>query len=544
MKALYFRSMASVTLCCLGACATDALQTAPAHPDAPWKPNVSQSGEILPGREHAQGLTLPPGFALPANTAIHPRDASPDITANRAYSLVDLIDIAQSANPFTRRAWNTARDSALAVGIARSSYLPRLSATVVGGYNHTRNNGANPSISNGGVIGDAFNTGASDLRNLTNGVRNNTSGSGEVQTLSIEWLLFDFGKREATIDAAQQAQIASNILFTAAHQKVIYGVSLAFYTHAAAAARVILIREALDNARQVQKAAEARLKQGQGTIVDVTQTQQATAQAELRLVQAEGEVENRYLDLMTAMGVSPDTRLQTQDISNRPLALSDMRMTDAMVRQAVSRRPDVLAAYATVRSAQSRVAAAKAEFLPKIFLTGNVAYSTGGLSLSSVPGVGSDSSPTLNLSTNNFSSLILGGITVPIFDGGTRAALVRQAQNQSDTASVTLRQTIDDSVRQIVAAQNSLRTSLSAYAASDRLQTAASTTFDAAFTAYRSGVGSVTQASLAQNGLFDARLTRSDAYYAALISAASLAFAAGALGNAEDVPMASSMGAP
>lgn len=120
----------------------------------------------------------------------------------------------------------------------------------------------------------------------------------------MEWLLFDFGKREAMIDAASQLQLASNVLFTAAHQKVIYGVTLAFYTHAAAVARAGLVEQALRNARNVQAAAEARLHQGQGTIVDVAQTQQMTAQAELRLVQAQNGIENTYLELMTSMGIS------------------------------------------------------------------------------------------------------------------------------------------------------------------------------------------------------------------------------------------------
>ncbi|MFT8464367.1 TolC family protein [Acetobacter persici] len=515
----------------LGGCATEALNSAPDRPDAPWQPDVSPTGELRPGKPK-HGLTLPAGYTLPANQTILPRPPEAEVSTTHTYSLPELIDLAQSANPTTRQAWNTARDAALAVGITRTAYLPHLSATVVGGYTHQRNNGANPSVSNAGEIGSLINNGINQADSLGDGVRNRNSGHGEVQTLSMQWLLFDFGKREAVINSARQAQLATNILFTAAHQKVIYGVTLAFYTHAAAAARVALVAQALENARKVQAAADMRLRQGQGTIVDATQARQMTAQAELRLVQAQNTAENSYLDLMTAMGISPSSRLQTQDIANRPLTLADMRLTDDMIRQAVAQRPDVLAAYAAAKASQSNIAAAKAEFLPKVFLSGNVAYTTGHLALSSVPGVGSDSSPTLNLSTNNFSSLILGGITVPVFDGGMRAAMLRQAKNQADSAQTLLRKTVDESVKQIVVAENSLHGSLSAYTAAGHLQTAAQTSFDAAFAAYRSGVGSITQATLAQTGLLDAQLGHSDTYYAALIAAASLAFATGALGDA------------
>lgn len=78
-------------------------------------------------------------------------------------------------------------------------------------------------------------------------------------------------------------------------------------------------------------------------------------------------------------------------------------------------------------------------------------------------------------------------------------------------------------------AENALHTSLAAYASSGKLEIAAQTAFDAAYAAYRNGVGSIVQTSLAENGLVDATLSHSDAYYATLIAAAGLAFGTGAL---------------
>ncbi|WP_323991655.1 TolC family protein [Nguyenibacter sp. L1] len=521
-------------------CATQALRSAPQRPDAPWRPEVAANGEILPGRASAHGLALPPGYVLPSNRAIRLRPAPADLQPAHRYALAELIDIAQSSNPVTRRAWNAARDAALAVGIARATYLPQLTVSVVGGYNETQDGEGLPGISGGGAAGQA----ANGVLRTAGGLAprgSQATGSGEVQALGLEWLLFDFGKRDAIIDATRQDQVASNVLFTGAHQKLIYDVALAFYAHAAADARLVLVRQALDNAKQVEAAAEARLRQGQGTVVDTSQARQATAQAALRLVQAEGGAETAYLDLLTAMGISPATHLQTQDPAGRALELSDIRLSDDMVQRAVARRPDVLAAYAAAKASRSRVAAARAEFLPKVFVTGNVAYATGALALSSVPGVGGNAPPTLNLSTNHFSSLILGGIAVPIFDGGMRAAALKQAGDRADSADATLRQTLDEAARQVVVAQNGLRTALHAYDAAGRLRDAAQTSFDASLAAYRSGAGAVTPAIMAQSGLLDARLGRSDAYYGALIAAAGLAFATGALGDAPGRATASAM---
>ncbi|MFT8674861.1 MAG: TolC family protein [Acetobacter sp.] len=507
----------------LAGCATSELASAPARPDQPWQPNVSVSGALLPGRAsgHA-GLSLPPGYTLPSDPDVVTHGSSPVLETNQghAYTLAELIDVAQSSNPQTRQAWNTARDAALAVGIVKSTYLPYLTATVVGGWSHSQSQTTNASL-DAGAYGSVSVDGTPQRHN---------EGSAEVQTVGLRWLLFDFGRREALVRTAREAQVATNVLFTAVHQKVIYGVTTAFYTHAAAAARAKLLRGALDNARRVQAAAEARMRQGQGTIVEVTQARQATAQVMLRYVQAQGEDENTYLTLLTATGVSAATHVGLEDVSGRPLTMEDARLSDDMVKRAVARRPDVLAAYAAERAAHSRVAAARASFLPSIFMTGNVAYATGRMNLTSVPGAGADSSPTLNLSGNRFSTVMLGGISVPIFDGGFRAAMMKRAQDQEDSAEATLRQTVNDSVQQIVAAENALHTSLSAYDAASKLRVASQTSFDASLSAYRNGTASITQTEIARNGLLDADISRSDAYYAALIAAAGLAFSTGSLG--------------
>ena len=58
------------------------------------------------------------------------------------------------------------------------------------------------------------------------------------------------GERAALVDAAEHASLVSNILFTAAHQKLIYTVSLAFYRHAAAQAR---LKTAVQSLKKVQE---------------------------------------------------------------------------------------------------------------------------------------------------------------------------------------------------------------------------------------------------------------------------------------------------
>ena len=90
----------------------------------------------------------------------------------------------------------------------------------------------------------------------------------------------------------------------------------------------------------------------------------------------------------------------------------------------------------------------------------------------------------------------------------------------------------DEATRQVVGAENALQTSLAAYSASQALAAAAQTSYDAASSAYQKGVGSITDATLAETQLLQGQDTATDAYSAVLSAAATLAFTTGALGAA------------
>jgi outer membrane protein len=513
--------LAASTVSSLWGCASSSLDLAPPRADRAWAPETTAGGEIRPGvaaKEAPAGTDRT--FVLPPNVHVAELALSADVDPARAYTLADLIDIAQTQNPLTQVAWNAARDAALGVGIAWSTYLPHLTAAVVGGYNGL--------VSTNSV---SANTEIRGIDTVNGGGSSTASGGGGIATLGLQWLLFDFGQRAAEVSTAKQLAVASNVRFTAAHQQIAYAVAIAFYKHAAAAQRVSMVEKALANAKDVQAAAELRLQQGENTAVDVAQARQATAQAEVRSVQAKGTAQDSYYELMAAIGISPMTRLLIADVSGRPMPPSVMEMTESTIKEAVSRRPDVLAAYANAKAAEAAMGVSRAAFYPKVFASGNVAYTAGSLSITSIPEVGQEAA-TANLTSSGFSGTVIGGLVIPIYDGGVRGALHKRSQDRLDSANAVLRQTCEQSVREIVVADNALRTSLSALEADHAWAHAAETAFDAALTSYRSGVGSVTVTSLAESTLLDAHIAEVDAYSAAQIAAATLAFATGRTGEA------------
>jgi outer membrane protein len=504
------RPTVAVAICSvwLGGCAAWSVDLAPERADQPWVPTTTTTGEIVPG---AKPSAAPPevGYALPVDTDLTGLPAPLGLDRRKSYSLPELIDIAQSSNPLTRTAWNDARNAALVAGIAESAYLPRLRATAVGVYLNNQGSVSAPGL----------------------GVSVNNEARGTISAASLEWLLFDFGERAAVVEAAKQGSVISNIAFNATHQQIIYDVSVAFYTHAAARARAATATQALTDAKAVEGAADDRYKHSVGSVLEVSQAHQATAQAKLALVQATGGAENAYFNLISAMGISPLTKIDVATVPRRRLPASMITPIESIISTALARRPDVLTAYAAQKAANANVQAAVAEFMPKAFLTGTTAYNSNGLGVSAIPGLGQQSG-TANINPARFSSSVLLGATVPIYDGGTRAAALEQAHNNVDSAEALLTRRRNDAVRQIVVADNALRTSLSAYSASNAVAAAAQTTFDGALAAYRNGVGTITDVNIAQTQLLQARNASTDAYSMALSAAATLALATGALGTA------------
>jgi outer membrane protein len=504
-----FKPSIVVAICslALAGCAAWDVDLAPDRADKPWTPTTTTSGEIVPGAKPSKESRA--SYALPVNTDLTGLPAPLGLDRRKAYSLPELIDIAQSSNPLTRTAWNDARNAALATGIAEASYLPRLRATAVEAY---LNNQGNVAVAGANFPSDA-------------------EAHGAIAAASLEWLLFDFGERAAKVQVAKQASIISNIAFNATHQQIIYDVSVAFYANTAARARAAAASQSLKNAGDVEAAANDRFKNAVGTVVEVSQAHQATAQAKLALVQDTGAAENAYLNLISAMGISPLTRINIASAAGRRLSPDMTASIQSIISTALARRPDILTAYAAQKAANADVDAAVAEFLPKVFLSGTTAYNAANLSVSAIPGLGQQSG-TANINPSRFASSVLVGATVPIYDGGTRVALLEQARNNADSAAALLTRRRNDAVRQLVVADNALRTSLSAYSASNALAAAAQTTFDSALASYRNRVGSITDVNIAQTQLLQARNASTDAYSTALSAAATLALATGALGSA------------
>lgn len=478
----------------LGAhCAILADEKIPARPDLPWP---------------AQAQTANNGFSLPVNPDLLKPTATIALS-QQAYTLPQLIELAREHHPATRIAWNEAKKAELQSALVETSYQPKLSARA-------------------GIIAQQT---SSDLSISQLQAGSQHSSQGGVMALTADWLLYDFGSRAALQDASQQASTIAKLAYSSAHQQLILSIALAYYAHAAALARQQNAATSLENAKLIVDAAEQRYKKGIGTVIEVAQARQGQAQANLVCVQAQAAEEDAYQALITALGVTPSRRLMLAPLQQRPLSLDLIPSLDQYVELALAKRPDIASSYAAQLASQAAIRLAEAEFKPKIVAAVTLAQGSGGISSTAISPAG-HYSPSLELSGSRRSAGLMLGISLPLYDGGTRQLSLGKARLDAENAGLRAQQLRDEAVRQILQTRNSLIKSIHACLAAQVLVDAAQTTYDAAYEAYRSGVGTLTDLRLSESQLLAAKTSQSDSYSATLSASASLAFASGSLGAA------------
>lgn len=431
------------------------------------------------------------------------------LDTQHSYQLEELIHLAQANNPITRIAWLEAEQAAIAAGMVKATYLPMISASVIGGYQRSKRHTD------------------LDLPLIDIDTRTHSSVHGVVPALSLKWLLFDFGKRNALHGAASDISFASQVKFNAAHQAIIFNVARTFYEYSAARQKTELARQHLQNTTKLVDAAQSRFQAGIGTAIDVAQAKQLQAQANFRLVQNQGAERNAYHALIAAAGLPPTTQIHIADASDRQLPRYEDLPDDATLQAALSYRPDLIATDAARRAAEKSIDSVKADFLPKVALMGVVSAGSTHFNINGL----AETSP------QSASTAVLLGVSIPLFDGGLRRMRLREAEARAAAAKELVRKNQNDALREIHFAANSLRSALEAYTAATELVDAVRLTYDAALESYEVGLGSMMLATEAANALIDATQAQTVAYSAALIASANLAFMMGQIDIAALPPL-------
>src|SRR5436305_349853 len=449
--------------------------------------SIHNIGNVVDPVSHGSGTPAspamtwtPPANAIPAKVP-PPADLVLPPTGV-PLGLAQGIDLALSNNPATRTTWLEARLAEANLGSVRSAYLP----TIDLGASLTR-------------------------AHTSSGTATTLSGPN----LSLDYLLFDFGGRNAAAEAARQTLIASGFTHNQTIQNVILNVEQAYYDYLDAKA-LLTAQEATIKERQTSlDSADARHRAGVATIADVLQARTALSQAKLTYETIDGNLRRLQGTIATLMGVPASTPFVVGDLPQDVPVQQVSDAVESLMTRAISDRPDLAAARAEFERARQQVQVVRAQGLPSI-------------------GVGASVGNVFTNGLNRRSTPYSAGVSLrlPLVTGFRNTYDIRAAQHETQLAAENARNVEQQVGLQVWTSYYALQTAMQRVATSRDLLRDARESVDVALGRYRAGIGNILDLLTAQAALENARAEEVQARTDWFLSVAQLAHDTGTLTRA------------
>ncbi|WP_255462623.1 TolC family protein [Granulicella sp. WH15] len=419
----------------------------------------------------------------------------PTLDRKRVYTLPELVDIAEMANPEGRIAWEAAKRSLELAGVDRALYLPLITLAGQGSDVRAIVPFPKPIAPRGYVTVEQPIVAAQ---------------------LQLEYSLLDFG-RGAKVDGSKALEIASTLRLSRVHQKIAYSTSAGFYQTQQASGHLEAAQMILQTAETLLQNAQSQFDNGRATLPDVQNAQAGVAEARFDLAAAVGEVKKTKLALTESIGVEPTTEIEIQPQQNDSPDPMD-RNVEELIQTAWKSRPDLLARAQEVRRAKDAYRAAHAAYLPVVGFD-----ATGGQT---------STWPTADWGELGPASVTTWSAEVKLrweLFNGARRHEVAAALAEQRSAVEEQRAAQDSVTREVWAAYVDYQTALEQQRSSQSFLQAAQTSYDSSLDAYKYGVRSLVDVVQSERELAQARLAvvRSQAQF--MQSAVALGYATGDL---------------
>jgi outer membrane protein len=463
-----FPTLATALLAaCLGTPRVSGVPGASPAPQVPWTPPAATRESLATSDTSSRA-------AIPADMA----------DRIRRLTLTEIVDLGLRNNAETRLAWANAQAAAAAYGSARGEWLPTIDADVT----------------------------AQRVKTVASAGRISVEQSVLTPSVTLSYLLFDFGGRPGRVAGARQRLLAAGFTHNAAIQDVVLQIEIGYFQYLANRSLVEAQRTTLAEARANLEAAEERRRVGLATIADVLQARTAASQAELDLQSTEGNLQTARGALALALGLPAnlpyDVDSSAAAVPVAPLADS----VDALIASALKGRPDLAAARSEAAAVRAAIEDLRSDLLPSLRLgaTGSRTYAT-----------------TIPNGANGYNLSL--GLTIPLFNGFARQYDLRSARFQAEAASARTRSLRQQVVYEVFSAYYALQTATRRVRTAGDLIMSAEQSNETALARYKGGVGTVLDLLAAQSALASARAQRVDARLAWSVSLAQLAHDAGVL---------------
>ncbi|MEO8206038.1 MAG: TolC family protein [Chthoniobacterales bacterium] len=425
---------------------------------------------------------------------VKPREEGIKFQPDKTYDLGSLINLGLGNNPYTQVAWQNARASAAAVGEARAPYYPKAGLHVEGGSDRGYTTA---------VTGPDYFT------------RVNIAPA-----IVLEYLLVDFGRRDADLQRTLHALDAANLSYNRTMQRTVFAIQRSYFAHNAALWQEKAATANLELARTISAMVTERMKSGLATQPEMLLATKTLAQAQFDREEALRKTKTTLGQLRTAVGVSANLPLKITTLMP-PSSYQELQgKLDKLIDSALVNRPDLAARIADLRAREAATRRAKADFLPKIRLDGELRNDTFGYRAQT-----STASGTYSGNQNQYGAFVV--VDWDLFDGFERVERVKRktAEEQGARAEVEIERL--DTILDVWTSYYNTATARRRVDYAESLLLSSQETFNALQASFNEGLATITELAAAQNDLSSARFERANADSEYLTSVAALTLAMG-----------------
>ncbi|XVN41609.1 MAG: TolC family protein [Rickettsia endosymbiont of Argas persicus] len=320
--------------------------------------------------------------------------------------------------------------------------------------------------------------------------------------LTIQQSLFNGGSDVAALKSAQAAFRAARGQYYAGEQKVLLDLISAYLDYFESKEKYNISESRVRTNVQQVNTVEEKLRLGEATEIDIATARAGLAAAETNKLTAYADFQARKANFIRVFGIEPI------DIALPVLPQNLPNSLDELTRRAVNLNPDIDSARHSVTSAKAQEMAEKGKLLPQVSIqlqSGRTDYSPQNINTEQING----RNVTTTLSVN-----------IPIYpNGGAQYSRIRSAKNQTRNSAIQLDSTIKQTQANAISVWEGFEAAKSRIIAAGQGVDAAQISYDG--TVQEEIVGSKTMLDVlsAEEKLYEAKITRVDAYKASILTA-------------------------
>lgn len=442
------------------------------------------------------GLTPPPAVSptlMEGNSL-----ACSDWTPHPHLSLMDVVQQALCHNPQTRIAAMSVVSRAADVGAAKAAYLPTIAAVV-----------------------QSADARQYDYYPKETAIDNSETSRYQDTSLTVSWLLYDFGARGADLDHARGLLLAAQADQNNAVLKVMQATVKDYYNALAGASAVNAAQEDEQRAKTSFEIAQERVHHGVAPISDQYQAETAYDQAILTLTQAQRDEEVYQGNLAVDMGLPPTTMLAIGELDGDQVQNQPLNSIHDYLELALRLHPQIQGAQAQLAAALAHAHQVRDQGRPSLHFSARDDRNDNPQSLG--PG-----QAYLPARQRNVSFTL--ELDVPLFEGFVRTYQIRGADADVQTQKQRLLDAQQQVQQWVWQSFEDYRAGMENMTITAHLFNTAGMSYEAALQRYQNGAAGMIELVSAQTVLADARKKHIDALAQTLAARLELANSVGQLG--------------